>query len=117
MTINASALIFAAPPTTQLPDLDLIPTVRLDITRATQIRNVLTELPRFSDPYLNPFTYLYICVRAYNANKLINYRLPAVEIGVAKNVIGKSGAPSVAYFSSRGPSSLSPEILKVRRVE
>ncbi|XP_022153781.1 subtilisin-like protease SBT3.18 [Momordica charantia] len=84
MTINASALIFAAPPTTQLPDLDLIPTVRLDITRATQIRNVLTELPR----------------------------LPAVEIGVAKNVIGKSGAPSVAYFSSRGPSSLSPEILK-----
>lgn len=44
--INASALIFGAPPTTELPDLDLIPTVRIDIDQATQIRNLLAELPR-----------------------------------------------------------------------
>ncbi|XP_023007061.1 subtilisin-like protease SBT3.18 [Cucurbita maxima] len=82
--INASALIFGAPPTLQLPDLDLLPTVRIDITHATQIRNFLAELPR----------------------------LPVVEIRAARSVIGKSAAPSVAYFSSRGPSSLSPDILK-----
>ncbi|XP_031737952.1 subtilisin-like protease SBT3.18 [Cucumis sativus] len=82
--INASALIFGAPPTTELPDLDLIPTVRIDIHQATQIRNFLAELPR----------------------------LPMVEIGVARSVIGKSVAPTVAYFSSRGPSSILPDILK-----
>lgn len=50
--INASALIFAAPPTMQLADLDLIPTVRIDITPATQIRNFLAELPRFFFSFL-----------------------------------------------------------------
>jgi len=37
-----------------------------------------------------------------------------VKIGPSKTVIGETTAPSVAYFSSRGPSSLSPDILKVQ---
>lgn len=37
-----------------------------------------------------------------------------VKVGPSKTVIGKITAPSVAYFSSRGPSSLSSDILKVQ---
>lgn len=46
----------------------------------------------------------------------VNYvpRKPVVQIEASKTVIGKSPpAPRVAYFSSRGPSSLTPDILKV----
>ncbi|KFK29157.1 hypothetical protein AALP_AA7G096300 [Arabis alpina] len=82
---NASALIFAASPTKQLAEeVDMIPTVRVDILHGTRIRNYLAHSPR----------------------------VPVVKIGPSKTVIGETTAPSVAYFSSRGPSSLSPDILK-----
>uniref|UniRef100_A0A0D9VPS5 Subtilisin-like protease fibronectin type-III domain-containing protein n=1 Tax=Leersia perrieri TaxID=77586 RepID=A0A0D9VPS5_9ORYZ len=37
---------------------------------------------------------------------------PTVHISKAVTVVGKTPAPAVAYFSSRGPSSISPAILK-----
>ncbi|CAA7025388.1 unnamed protein product [Microthlaspi erraticum] len=82
---NASALIFAASPTKQLvEEEDTIPTVRVDFLRGTRIRNYLARSPT----------------------------VPMVKIGPSETVIGDITAPSVAYFSSRGPSSLSPHILK-----
>ncbi|KAL0659807.1 hypothetical protein Bca4012_080392 [Brassica carinata] len=82
---NASALIFAASPTKQLvEEVDVIPTVRVDILSGTRIRNYLARSPT----------------------------VPVVKVGPSKTVIGEITAPSVAYFSSRGPSSLSPDILK-----
>ncbi|CAD5329112.1 unnamed protein product [Arabidopsis thaliana] len=84
---NALALIFAASPTRQLAEeVDMIPTVRVDILHGTRIRNYLARSPT----------------------------VPMVKIGPSKTVIGETTAPSVAYFSSRGPSSLSPDILKVQ---
>lgn len=40
-------------------------------------------------------------------------RNPTVQFGCAKTILGELIGPEVAYFSSRGPSSLSPSILKV----
>ncbi|KAD6795707.1 hypothetical protein E3N88_06603 [Mikania micrantha] len=37
---------------------------------------------------------------------------PVVKIGVTKTIIGKQTSPEVAFFSARGPSSLSPTVLK-----
>ncbi|CAE6175802.1 unnamed protein product [Arabidopsis arenosa] len=82
---NALALIFAASPTRQLAEeVDMIPTVRVDILHGTMIRNYLARSPT----------------------------VPILKIGPSKTVIGETTAPSVAYFSSRGPNSLSPDILK-----
>ncbi|XP_040377634.1 subtilisin-like protease SBT3.18 [Oryza brachyantha] len=39
-------------------------------------------------------------------------RPPTVRISRSRTLIGRSPAPAVAYFSSRGPSSISPYILK-----
>ncbi|URE16680.1 Peptidase inhibitor I9 [Musa troglodytarum] len=39
-------------------------------------------------------------------------RKPIVQFGTTKTVLGTVIAPEVAYFSSRGPSSLSPFVLK-----
>lgn len=39
-------------------------------------------------------------------------RYPVLRIAAAETVLGKTLAPEIAYFSSRGPSSLSPSILK-----
>ena len=36
-----------------------------------------------------------------------------MQIKPSKTIIGKSPAPTVAYFSSRGPSTIAPDILKV----
>lgn len=36
-----------------------------------------------------------------------------VKFNHTKTTIGQQIAPEVAYFSSRGPSSLSPSVLKV----
>ncbi|XP_073011945.1 subtilisin-like protease SBT3.5 isoform X2 [Typha latifolia] len=41
-----------------------------------------------------------------------NTRNPVVKFSSMKTVVGKLIAPEVAYFSSRGPSSLSPFVLK-----
>ncbi|XXG77542.1 hypothetical protein AAC387_Pa08g1679 [Persea americana] len=39
-------------------------------------------------------------------------RSPVVKLGSTKSVIGKWKSPRVAYFSSRGPGSLAPTVLK-----
>ncbi|KAK1652841.1 hypothetical protein QYE76_070646 [Lolium multiflorum] len=37
---------------------------------------------------------------------------PTVHVSASRTVVGKTPAPAIAYFSSRGPSSISPNILK-----
>ncbi|GAY57566.1 hypothetical protein CUMW_180440 [Citrus unshiu] len=81
---NASGLIFAEPMTELIAEVDIIPTVRIDIAQGTQLRDYLAQFPR----------------------------LPIVQLKPSKTSIGKVPAPTVAYFSSRGPSSISPDILK-----
>ncbi|KAL5834119.1 hypothetical protein ACOSQ3_017793 [Xanthoceras sorbifolium] len=82
---NASGLIFAEPMTLQIPELvDVIPIVLLDIAQGTQLQYYLAQFPK----------------------------LPIVQLKPTKTSIGKTPAPVVAYFSSRGPSSISPDILK-----
>ncbi|KAK4765138.1 hypothetical protein SAY86_026228 [Trapa natans] len=78
-------LIFAEPLSRQIPDVDDIPTVHVDLQQGTRIRNYLG---------------------------LARRRPVSVQIIPGKGVIRKSPAPAVAYFSCRGPSSLSPDILK-----
>ncbi|PSR86918.1 Subtilisin-like protease SBT3.18 [Actinidia chinensis var. chinensis] len=81
---NASALIFVEPLNRQVPDVDIIPTIRVDIIQGTKL-----------------FHYL-----------VLSPKQPVVQISAGKTVIKQSPAPTVALFSSRGPSSLSPDILK-----
>uniref|UniRef100_A0A7N0TJC9 Uncharacterized protein n=1 Tax=Kalanchoe fedtschenkoi TaxID=63787 RepID=A0A7N0TJC9_KALFE len=82
---NATALIYVEPLTRQIADVDLLPTIRLDFHQGTKLDHYLGESPK----------------------------LPVVRISPAVTVNGKTPAPAVAYFSSRGPSSVSPDILKV----
>lgn len=55
-------------------------------------------------------------VDLYQGTQILNYirdsRKPTVRISPSKTVVGETPAPAVAYFSSRGPSSVSPKILK-----
>ncbi|GLT64647.1 hypothetical protein SLA2020_371270 [Shorea laevis] len=39
-------------------------------------------------------------------------RSPIVKLSPSKTLVGKPVSPNVAFFSSRGPSSIAPEILK-----
>lgn len=50
-------------------------------------------------------------VMQYDRGKVVG-----VHISPSMTVIKKSPAPAVAMFSSRGPSSLAPDILKVSSV-
>ncbi|XP_048235395.1 subtilisin-like protease SBT3.18 isoform X2 [Ricinus communis] len=83
-TAKGTALIFVDTPTNQFADVDIIPTVRVDFTKGTTILN-----------YINQFQLLQV-----------------VKILPSRTVIGQSPAPVVAPFSSRGPSSISPDFLK-----
>ncbi|KAK9941457.1 hypothetical protein M0R45_018054 [Rubus argutus] len=81
---NASGLIFVEPMSREI-GVDIIPTVHVNLEQGTRILNYLIESPT----------------------------KPVVQIEASKTTIGKSPpAPRVAYFSSRGPSSLTPDILK-----
>ncbi|KAK8601964.1 hypothetical protein V6N12_051786 [Hibiscus sabdariffa] len=84
-TANGLGLIFAEPFTKPIADVDdNIPTVHVDINQGTIIGNYLAE----------------------------SRKLPVIRISPSKTIIGKSPAPTVVYFSSRGPSTISPDILK-----
>ncbi|KAG4206659.1 hypothetical protein ERO13_A03G022000v2 [Gossypium hirsutum] len=84
-TAKGLGLIFAEPFTKPIADVDDdIPTLHVDINQGTIIGNYLAE----------------------------SLKLPVVQISPSKTIIGKSPAPTVVYFSSRGPSSISPDILK-----
>lgn len=84
LAASGLGLIFVEPPTKQIADVDIIPTVRVDVGQGNKIQ-------------------IYIAQSSQN---------PAVKILPSKTVIGKSPAPVVASFSSRGPSPISPDILK-----
>ncbi|KAK1378948.1 subtilisin-like protease SBT3.18 [Heracleum sosnowskyi] len=84
---NASALILVEPPTLQSVDALIIPTVYLDIIQGTKIIQYLDQSRRRRSTV-------------------------QVQIWPSRTVIKKSPAPTVAYFSSRGPSSITPDILK-----
>ncbi|WCJ28790.1 Subtilisin-like protease SBT3.18 [Euphorbia peplus] len=83
-TANGSALIYVQPPSYQIPDLDIVPTILVDISQGSLILDFLAQFAK----------------------------LPQIRILPSKSVIGKSLAPVVAPYSSRGPSSISPDFLK-----
>ncbi|XXG65283.1 hypothetical protein AAC387_Pa05g3030 [Persea americana] len=81
---NGSGMIYAAPITKQFAEVDLIPTIYVNLDQGTQIQDyALSQTKR-----------------------------KTVQIFPSRTTIGRSPAPSVAYFSSRGPSSRSPNFLK-----
>nr|XP_034893395.1 subtilisin-like protease SBT3.18 [Populus alba]TKR98193.1 subtilisin-like protease SBT3.5 isoform X2 [Populus alba] len=84
LAASGSGVIFVEPPTRQIVDVDIIPTVRVDVGQGNKIQ-------------------IYIAQSSQN---------PVVKILPSKTAIGKSPAPVVASFSSRGPSPISPDILK-----
>uniref|UniRef100_A0A0A9HHI9 Peptidase S8/S53 domain-containing protein n=1 Tax=Arundo donax TaxID=35708 RepID=A0A0A9HHI9_ARUDO len=80
---KGSGVIFADTITRKSNQDNFLPTVHVDLHQGTQI--------------------LYYI---HSSSK------PTVHISPSKTVVGKTPAPAVAYFSSRGPSSISPNILK-----
>ncbi|KAI3747039.1 hypothetical protein L6452_09482 [Arctium lappa] len=82
---NATGLIFVDSPNRQYVDVDIIPTIRIDMIQGTKMSHYLSQ--SMTTP-------------------------PKVHIFPSKTAIKGSPAPVVADFSSRGPSSISPDILK-----
>ncbi|XP_072978834.1 subtilisin-like protease SBT3.18 [Typha angustifolia] len=83
LVANGSAMIFVDTLTKRIAQDDFLPTVHVDLYQGTQI--------------------LYY-IRSNKDS--------TVHIYPSRTSIGSSPAPTVAYFSSRGPSSVSPNILK-----
>ncbi|KAL6645474.1 hypothetical protein ACP70R_017082 [Stipagrostis hirtigluma subsp. patula] len=80
---KGSGVIFADTITRKSPQDNFLPTVHVDLHQGTQILYYIRSSSK-----------------------------PTVHISPSKTVVGKTPAPVVAYFSSRGPSSISPNILK-----
>ncbi|GLJ13776.1 hypothetical protein SUGI_0219970 [Cryptomeria japonica] len=80
---GGSAVIFSEVPTKVVPSVLFIPVVYVDMEQGAKIS-------------------LY-----YQSS-----RFPIVRLSSSRSVVGLEPAPVVAYFSSRGPSTLSPDILK-----
>ncbi|KAH0450504.1 hypothetical protein IEQ34_021196 [Dendrobium chrysotoxum] len=83
LAINGSGMIFTDSMTKETPQDDFLPTVHVNLYEGTKI---LHYIESSNDP--------------------------TVQILPSKTTIGHLPAPSVAHFSSRGPSSISPNILK-----
>ncbi|KAI3723351.1 hypothetical protein L2E82_34859 [Cichorium intybus] len=81
---NATGLIFVDSPTRQYVDVDIIPTIRVNMIQGTKINHYLSQ----------------------------HMSTPKVHVFPSKTVIRESPAPVVADFSSRGPNSISRDILK-----
>ncbi|KAL2470039.1 Subtilisin-like serine endopeptidase family protein [Abeliophyllum distichum] len=81
---NAAGLIFVQPLTRPIAAASIIPVVRIDIIQGSRI-----------DHYL-----------------ALSQNLPTVEILPSVTTIRSPPAPVVSDFSSRGPSSISPDFLK-----
>lgn len=45
--VNGTGLIFVEPMTRQLPDIDVIPTVLVDLEQGTKMKHYLAESPRY----------------------------------------------------------------------
>ncbi|RVW48722.1 Subtilisin-like protease SBT3.18 [Vitis vinifera] len=82
VNIGASGLIYALPVTDQIAETDIIPTVRINQNQGTKLRQYIDSAPK------------------------------PVVISPSKTTIGKSPAPTIAHFSSRGPNTVSSDILK-----
>ncbi|KAF8395981.1 hypothetical protein HHK36_017592 [Tetracentron sinense] len=85
LDVNGSGMIYAEPISQKIPEVVILPTIHVDMNQGTQIRH-----------------HIY------------NSKSKEVQVLVlpSKTTIGKSPAPAVVYFSSRGPNSLTPDILK-----
>ncbi|XP_058109160.1 subtilisin-like protease SBT3.9 [Magnolia sinica] len=81
--VEGIALIFAQFPTNDVITSMAIPCVQVDFEIGTVLLNYIEKV-----------------------------RNPVVKFGLTKTTIGTLISPEVAFFSSRGPSSLSPSILK-----
>nr|GMD72817.1 subtilisin-like protease SBT3.18 [Ipomoea batatas] len=81
---NASGLIFVEPLGRPVAYVTIIPVIRVDLIQGTQIGYYLAQ----------------------------SFKLPVIQILPSSTVLRKSPAPIVADFSSRGPSSISPDFLK-----
>lgn len=70
-----------------------------------------------ADAHLLPAT----AVNNRDALRILEYinsaESPKAYIVPAKTVLGTKPAPFMAAFSSRGPSTISPDILKVKRIK
>ncbi|KAI4373722.1 hypothetical protein MLD38_011812 [Melastoma candidum] len=84
LTAGGAGLIYVESVGRQIPDIYPIPVVYIDFYQGTKIRHLLGFSPSIS----------------------------VVVTPSKAGVIGTVPAPAVAYFSCRGPSSLSPDILK-----
>lgn len=76
-------LIYAQFDDNLLDSCDVIPCIRVDYEAGTQILTYIRKA-----------------------------RNPTVKVSFPRTVIGETMSPRVAYFSSRGPSSMSPAVLK-----
>lgn len=83
LAINGSGMIFTEPMTKETPQDDFLPTIHVNLYEGTKILHYIES----SDD-------------------------PTAQILPSKTTTGHLPAPTVAPFSSRGPSSLSPNILK-----
>ncbi|XP_062172603.1 subtilisin-like protease SBT3.18 isoform X2 [Alnus glutinosa] len=81
---NGSGLIYVEPMTRDVAYVDIIPVVLVNFQQGTKLKTYLAQ----------------------------SRSLPQVRIKQTKTIIGKSPAPIVADFSSRGPSSITPDFLK-----
>ncbi|KAA8515017.1 hypothetical protein F0562_018196 [Nyssa sinensis] len=88
-----------------------------EVKRAGGVGFVLGNIPLVGaeiepDPHLLPAT----AVDSNNAIKILNYinstKKPRAYIVPARTVIHRKPAPSMANFTSRGPNSITPDILK-----
>ncbi|KAI8533067.1 hypothetical protein RHMOL_Rhmol11G0267400 [Rhododendron molle] len=59
-----------------------------------------------------PLVQVDFIVGTYLLNYMEATRNPVVKFSLTKTVVGRQVSPEVAFFSARGPSSLSPTVLK-----
>ncbi|XP_015892327.1 subtilisin-like protease SBT3.9 isoform X1 [Ziziphus jujuba] len=83
LSVNGTGLIFAKVPTKDVSLSWSLPCVQIDFTIGTYL-----------------LTYMEAT------------RNPVVKFGPTRTALGQQISPEVAFFSSRGPSSLSPTVLK-----
>lgn len=67
--------------------------------------------------YISVNININICIKKYSSELISGlHRFPLVKLSPSKTIVGKPVSAKVAFFSSRGPSSIAPAILKVNWV-
>ncbi|GLJ13773.1 hypothetical protein SUGI_0219910, partial [Cryptomeria japonica] len=84
------------------------------VYRAGEAALIFSEVPTKVVPELSFIPVVY--VHKEQGTKILSYykssQFPFVRMSPSRSVVGLEPAHVVAYFSSRGPSTLSPDILK-----